>query len=933
MLVNVAHAANGNDPWADVIARVSKSVVSLQVSQLRDFGHATQGLGGATGFVVDAEQGIILTNRHVIGAGPIRATATFQNKERIDLVPLYRDPIHDFGFLRYNPADLKYLQPNSLPLRPEKVSVGMNIRVIGSDGGEQLSILAGTLARLDRKAPNYGRYEYNDFNTFYLQAASSTSGGSSGSPVLDADGDVVALNAAANSRTAASFFLPLARVQRALTLLQQDQTITRGSLQTVFEHHSFRYLQTLGLDAQTEARLRGEDPNVTGLLTVAQVLPGGVADGQLHEGDILLALQGKPITHFIALESVLDAQVGKSVTLTVRRQGQDQQLTLPVADLHALMPNRFLQMGDTILQDMSIQHVRGMNIPRRGVVLVKPGYQFSEAGVPHQAVITEINGKPIHHLGDVQALLKDASAEPRWRVRYLQRNREFFPELAQVDITTAWFRFQHCDRQDGSRFWDCQTFDPSMADANGRAITPTLPTFRDPLLQQLAPAMVKVDFNIPYGVDNVFARHFSGTGLVVDADNGLIVIDRNTVPISMGEARVTFFGAVETSATVAFLHPDHNLALLRFDPSALGDVTVPRVKFANPDTPLPNDLFRLVYRQDGTYQFNRLANLSRVSIALERPRLPRFQQLPLDAYSAANLPPSLGGPVVDADGVIHALWTSFAVQDGKDITEAEWAIPIQLVAETLNNYRENAGYYTLDARLYYKSLSEAIELGLGDDWLQRFAALDAANRRVLYVEQIVPGSAAQGILRAGDILLSINGEIVSELQAAQALSQHPTLTLEILRAGEVLSLECLPTLLDGVGTRRAVSWAGALFQNPHREIALYTGIREPGVYIAHTEPGSPAVWDRLYRNRLVTAVNGEPIHNLDEFLARVRHIPQDEYARLTTVSMSGRRDIISVAPEYYFWPTFEIDWTPQGWRRTDYSPSPSTLARGSAHNH
>jgi hypothetical protein len=53
------------------------------------------------------------------------------NYEEIDLIPVYRDPVHDFGFMQFDPSKVKFMDLQEIPLSPKRAKVGLDIRVVG----------------------------------------------------------------------------------------------------------------------------------------------------------------------------------------------------------------------------------------------------------------------------------------------------------------------------------------------------------------------------------------------------------------------------------------------------------------------------------------------------------------------------------------------------------------------------------------------------------------------------------------------------------------------------------------------------------------------------------------------------------------------------------------------------------------------------------
>ena len=909
-------AAAEDSAWTNTLDRISSGVVSIRVDSTRAFDTEWNSSSQATGFVVDAARGLILTNRHVVTPGPVVAEAVFRNNEEVRLTPVYRDPVHDFGFFRYNPEDLHYIEPTELPLRPDGAGIGREIRVIGNDAGEQLSILAGTIARLDRKAPDYGRGKYNDFNTFYLQAASGTSGGSSGSPVVNIDGEVVALNAGANNSAASSFFLPLDRVERAFRLLQAGREVTRGTLQTVFERKPYDELRRLGLTDASEREARSLFPDQTGMLTVEQVIPGAPADGKLKPGDILIRVDGDLVTEFVPLAAVLDDNVGKVVELELERGGNRIIERVTVADLHRITPSEFIEFGDAIVNNLSYQQARHYNLPVAGVYVANPGYLLSKSAVPRGAVITGFGTREIRDLDDFEEALDNLADGSRELLRYVTIDNPRNINVRPFEMDRVWFPVRRCKRSDETGLWPCRELGAGPPPPPPRVGSTRFSSHEDSRVQAIAPSLVIVTFDLPYTVSGVADRHYYGTGVIVDKERGYVLVDRNTVPVAIGDVTVTFAGSLEIRGKVEQLHPLHNLAIVSYDPASIGDTPVEEARFNTTALKSGDDVLVVGIKPDHqlVHQESKVASVDPLVLPLSRTL--RFRDSNIEGVSLVNGPIDFDGVIVDRRGRVSATWSSFIVQAGGDSTQFNRGIPSDLVTEFVDIVKSGRPFYSLEAEFIYSPLFAARNIGVDERWVERLERNNPETRRALTITRLVAGSPAAEKLQTGDMVLAVDGRIVTSFRALERAVQKPEVTVTVWRDDRVHDISVRTASLDGRGIDRAVSWAGALMQDPHRPMAAQRGIPPYGVYVAFFSYGSPATRYGLWAGRRVVAIDDTPIPDLEAFVEAISNKRDQASVRVTTVTWNDAVEVITLKPDNHYWPAYEVRRTEHGWVRT-----------------
>jgi pro-apoptotic serine protease NMA111 len=281
-----------------------------------------------------------------------------------------------------------------------------------------------------------------------------------------------------------------------------------------------------------------------------------------------------------------------------------------------------------------------------------------------------------------------------------------------------------------------------------------------------------------------------------------------------------------------------------------------------------------------------------------------------------NPPLEFDGVLADKAGNVLGLWSSFAYESGREVSQDNRGVPIDLVTAMLDHVRTDRPLHSLEAELGVQPLSTAQEFGLSEEWTHKLALQNPTLRQALTVVRLVGGSPASHLLQQGDLLLAIDGKVVTGFKEVEsAVADRGEVQVTVWR-GKSEQTVSVPTVeVPGTDIDRLVEWGGATLQAPHRAMSAQRGIPPIGVYVGYFAYGSPATRYGLYPGRRIVEVDGVPTPNLDAFLAVVTGRPDRASLRLKTITWNNAPEVITLKLDKHYWPAYELLHTPQGWVR------------------
>jgi len=273
--------------------------------------HETQATG--SGVIVDAAQGYVLTNGHVV-ENATRIEVTTKDNRRLPAKLIGRDADTDIAVLQVPPGNL-----TAVPMGDsDRLQVGDFVLAIGNPFGLGQTVTSGIVSALGRTGIE-GSESYEDF----IQTDASINPGNSGGPLVNLQGQCVGINTAILSPSGGNigigFAVPINMARRVMEQLIRYGEVKRGRIGVAIQDLTPDLAQAMSTAHTTGA-------------VIARVEPGSPAErAGLHSGDLVVAIDGVPVRSGTQLRNVIGlTQIGEDVSLTVDRRGAEHVLQVRV---------------------------------------------------------------------------------------------------------------------------------------------------------------------------------------------------------------------------------------------------------------------------------------------------------------------------------------------------------------------------------------------------------------------------------------------------------------------------------------------------------------------------------------------------------------------------------------------------------------------------
>jgi len=271
----------------------------------RQFG---QSLG--SGFFVSAD-GYVVTNNHVVDNAS-EVQVTMDNGETLDAKVIGVDPKTDLALIKVEGSNFPYVK-----LASQKARIGEWVLAVGNPFGLGGTVTAGIVSAQHR---DIGAGPYDDF----MQIDASVNKGNSGGPTFNLAGEVVGVNTAifspSGGNVGIAFAIPASTVENVVASLKDKGSVTRGFIGVQMQPVTKEIAEAIGL----------KEPK--GALVAEAIKDGPAAKAGVKTGDTIVAVDGERINEARDLSRrVAQVAPGKSLSLTLYRDGKERNVTLEVA--------------------------------------------------------------------------------------------------------------------------------------------------------------------------------------------------------------------------------------------------------------------------------------------------------------------------------------------------------------------------------------------------------------------------------------------------------------------------------------------------------------------------------------------------------------------------------------------------------------------------